>query len=139
MSNEFKIGEHSFKVGKMNAFKQFHVVRRLAPILGDLIPIMQKLEKMPAAARDEAMLEMLSPALTGLSKLSDEETNKILLSLLECVHVQQGPAWAAVVLDGKLMFEQFDLPVLLQAAGKAFAHNLSGFFQGLPQSSSAPA
>ena len=38
MDNDFEIGGRQFKLNKIDAIKQFHVARRVSPILGDLMP-----------------------------------------------------------------------------------------------------
>lgn len=133
---DFAIGERKFKLNKIDAFKQFHIVRRIGPILGDLIPIANKLSKMSDDQRQENMFEAITPIMIGISKLSDEDSNKVLLGLLASVEMQQGAGnWARVATSDQLMFSDLDLPLMLQIAGRAFQFNLSGFFAVLPQTS----
>ena len=139
---EFVIGNLEFKLSKMDAFKQFHVVRRMGPILSDLLP---NLKDMAASSKKELneeekldqIAKFVSPIMNGLSKLSDEDANKVLLGLLSCVEMKQVQTgnWARVASDNNLMFSNLELPILLQAAGKAFMFNLSGFFAALPSHS----
>lgn len=138
---EFEIGTRKFKLNKIDAFKQFHIVRRLGPILGDLITSMQgmsKLKTLDTASETEKLdqiAKLVSPIMNGLSKLSDEDANKVLLGLCSAVEVQQMPVgnWARVGSDAGLMMQDLELPVLLQIAGRAFAYNLAGFFAIAPQ------
>lgn len=138
---DFSIGSKSFKLNKIDAFKQFHIVRRLGPILGDLITSMQgmsKLKTLDTASETEKLdqiAKLVSPIMNGLSKLSDEDANKVLLGLCSAVEVQQMPVgnWARVGSDAGLMMQDLELPVLLQIAGRAFAYNLAGFFAIAPQ------
>ncbi len=75
-----------------------------------------------------------SPLMTGLSKLSDEDSNKVLFGLLASVEVQQEAGnWARVSTDSMLMMQDMELPILLQVAGRAFMFNLAGFFAALPR------
>jgi hypothetical protein len=138
----FKIGEHDFKLNKINAFKQFHVVRRVAPILGKLGIVLPELAKSAKKgehkSQDEQFEEMakfLEPIMDGFSKLSDEDSEFVLIQLLCAVevHQKQFNTWARMASDKGLMFDQFELPVLLQCAGRSFMFNLSGFFASLPR------
>lgn len=139
---DFSIGNLEFKLNKMDAFKQFHVVRRMGPILSDLLP---SLKDMAASSKKEMneeekldqITKFVSPIMNGLSKLSDEDANKVLLGLLSCVEMKQVQTgnWARVASDSNLMFSNLELPILLQAAGRAFMFNLSGFFAALPSPS----
>lgn len=138
--NNFSLGERQFKLSKINAMKQFHIVRRIAPILGDLLPAMkgmsqvQKADDMSASEQFDKMAELAAPIMTGLSKLSDKDADMVLMGLLAAVEMKQETGnWARLSNGDQLMFQDLDLPVLLQAAGKAFAFNLSGFFAVLPQ------
>jgi hypothetical protein len=140
---DFSAGGHEFKLNKIDPFKQFHIVRRLGPILGDIIPVAQKIKGVLSDTEqtEEQKFEMIAmiahPILNGLSKLSDVDSDKVLMGLLSAVEIKQAPAgnWARIVRDDSLMIQTLDLPVLLQAAGRAFAYNLSGFFAIAPQTS----
>jgi hypothetical protein len=136
--NSFKIGNVDFKTKKLNAFQQFHICRKLAPILGDLLPMAGKFSKMTEAEIDKELadgkIEGLKPILDGLAKLSEEDTNKVLLGLLSAVEMKQEHGnWAPVANPTMILFNDLELPVLLQAAGRAFMYNMSGFFSVLPQ------
>lgn len=137
---DFEIGSLKFKLSKIDAFKQFHIVRRIAPILADLLPAMgevqkvAKLDSLSESDKFEQYAKLASPLMTGLAKLSDEDSNKVLLGLLSSVEVQQPQGnWARVATDSMMMVQDLELPVLLQAAGRAFMFNLAGFFGALPQ------
>lgn len=141
MDNGFPIGEKKFKLNKINAFKQFHIVRRVAPVLSSLLPALTDLQKsskndsqISEADKLEEFAKILSPIFTGLSKLSDAEADFVLYGLLASVEMQQaGGNWARVSTESMLMIQDLELPVLLQIAGRAFAFNLSGFFAALPR------
>lgn len=139
---DFQAGGREFKLSKIDAFKQFHIVRRLGPILGDIIPVAQKLkgmqsEKQTEEEKFESVAQLAKPIMEGLSKLSDQDANTVLLGLLSAVEIKQQPAnnWARIVRDGNLMIQDLELPVMLQVAGRAFAYNLAGFFATAPRTS----
>lgn len=131
---DFEIGSRNFKLNKIDAFKQFKIIRRLAPILGDLIPVAQKMSKLSEDQMKEDQFALFSPIMSGVAKLSDEDSNIVLLGLCSSVEIQQMPLgnWARVSTDSSLMIQDLELPVLLQIAGRAFLYNLSGFFATLP-------
>ncbi len=138
---DFEIGGRKFKLCKIDAFKQFHIVRRLGPLLGELAPALGTFAKSKGQAsflseseKLDEFAKLLTPLMTGLSKLTDEDANKVLFGLLSSVEIQQMPVgnWARLATDQAIMFSDLELPVLLQAAGRAFAYNLSGFFPAPP-------
>lgn len=145
VDNAFSFGGKSFKVGKIDAFKQFHIVRRLGPILGDIIPIAQKLkgldknsDELSEQDKFDKIAELISPIMGGIAKLSDEDANLVLLGLCSAVELYQDAplnCWAPIS-DGKhLRIQTLELPELLMVAGKAFAFNLTSFFRLAPQAS----
>lgn len=138
--NNFSLNGSNFKVGKLSAMKQYHLVRRMGPILSDLIPALKSIgplkpdEALSEVEKLEKFAPIASAVLSGLSKLSDEDADKVLYGLLSAIEIQVQPIgnWAKVATESVLMFQNLELPTLLQLAGRAFAFNLSGFFQGLP-------
>lgn len=139
---DFDIGGRKFKLCKIDAFKQFHIVRRIGPLLADLLPAMKDMgnakavENMSESQKLDHFAKIAAPIMTGLSKLSDADADLVLFGLLAAVEVQQAAGnWARVSTGSMLMIQDMELPILLQLAGRAFAFNLSGFFGGLPHQS----
>lgn len=139
--NSFSIGERNFKLSKMNAMKQYHVVRRIAPILSEMLPAMQGMAKadfntMSEDDKLDATAKIAEPIMRGLSKLSDKDSEMVLFSLLACAEIQQSSGnWAKICNGEILMFQDLELPILLQIAGRAFMFNMAGFFAGLQRTS----
>lgn len=138
MSNSFEIGTQEFKLNKINAFKQFHIVKRISPILADMIPAMKDMQKVGQGKQSESdkldeFAKILTPIMNGIAKLSDADSDKVLYGLLSSVEVKQGVGWAKVSTDEMLMMQDMELPLLLQLAGRAFAFNLQGFFAAVPK------
>jgi len=139
MDRNFQIGERQFKLNKINALKQFHIVRRIAPILGDIAPTLASMQKMNIEEleendRFEQLSKLITPIMNGLSRLSDADANLVLTGLLGAVEMKQdGGNWAFLARDNNLMFDNLDLSILLNAAGRSLMFNLSGFFGALPQ------
>lgn len=140
---DFQVNGISFKLNKIDAIKQFHIVRRIAPILADLLPAMGEVAKLnkPESVMSESekfdqIAKMATPIMSGLSKLSDQDSNKVLYGLLSSVEMQQSSGgWAWVANDSAIMFQDLELPTLFQLAGRAFVYNMAGFFKLLPSAS----
>lgn len=149
----FTLGGREFKLIKLDAMKQFHVARRLGPILADLLPSMKGVMKLvkkgsvptvesltaemssrPESEQLESAAEFLSPIMDGLSKLSDEESEMVLRTLLSGVEMKQSAGnWLRISNGTLFAVQDLDLPVMLNLAGRSFMHNLAGFFASLPQ------
>jgi tail assembly chaperone len=142
---EFEVNGKKFQLSKIDPFKQFAIVRRLAPILGDIIPIAQKLglkkDSSEVAKSEEQTLKeigmLAQPIMNGLSKLSDDDANMVLLGLCSAVALWQPVhnCWGQVSNGKQLMFQDLELPELLQIAGRAFTFNLTGFFNSAHRTS----
>ena len=137
MEKEFTLGTREFKLAKLDPFKQFHIVRRLGPILADLLPALSEIKKLGASAESnqlEAVAKFAEPIMNGLSKLSDVDADLVLFGLLQAVEMKQIQGnWAKVASNSMLMIQDLELPILLNLAGRAFVFNLSDFFAALPQ------
>ena len=128
---EFEIKKQVYRSKKMNARTQFHVMRRMAPILAPLQAV--------ATGDTSSSLVALAEA---IGSLSDEASDYVLDRCLEVVERKQGEGgWAKVKLDGgPAMFADIDLMVLLQIAANVLRDNYAELFQeGLALQSSGGA
>jgi len=140
--------DQEYKFNKIDALSQFHIVRRLAPVVGELFAAVansgltangKKAEDMKFNDIDfDAVSKNLSPVMIALSKLPDEDMNYCLFGLLKGVQRKQiGGGFANVMANGSkdlIMFEDIkeNLQLMLTLAGKSIAVNLGGFMQALP-------
>ena len=115
----------------------------MAPILADMLPAAKEIAKIQKQSKEvtedekfDQIAELAAPIMNGLSKLSEEDSEKVLIGLLSAVEIKQASGnWARIANDNRMMFDNLDLSTLLQIAGRAFMFNLSGFFSALPQAS----
>lgn len=136
----FKISGLEFKLNKVDAFKQFHIVRRIGPLLTDLLTAMQsiggvKVDNLTEVQKLEHFAKLAEPLMLGLSKLSDNDSEYVLFRLLASVEVFQPEfkSWARIATDSAVIMGTLELPMLLQIAGRALVYNLSGFFALIPR------
>ena len=122
---DFTVNGQEYRAGKISAREQFHIVRRLAPVLSEAAPMAQKggLEALPALAN-------------ALAAMPDESADYVLFGLLRAVQRKepQGMGWSAVCVGDSVMFAdvQDDMATMLQLAWHSLKHNLAGFFAALP-------
>jgi len=127
---EHTIGEHTYRVGRIDALKQFHIVRRLGPIFGELAPALRG-----ATGNAEADVLTAVPAVMGaFAKLSDDDMNYCLFGLLAVVERKQptGLGWGPVSTGHVLAYSDIAMTQMLQLAWVCLQQNLSGFFAALP-------
>lgn len=122
---EYELNGQTYRIGKLDARAQFHIVRRLAPVLGELAPSIQGgkngLEALPAIA-------------SAIAKLSDADADYCLFGLLRVVSRKQanGLGWSPVSTENLMMFDDIDMAAMLRLAWQTLSYNISGFFAALP-------
>lgn len=135
----------NFRAEQIDAMKQFHVVRRLAPVLAEIAVAFGSVklgDAMKATAAPEATAANVDPATAAagfagvanaLAKLSDDEANYVLHTLLSHVMREQpGQGWHRVSNGTALMFNDLKLPALMFLAYKSLQENLGDFFAAIP-------
>lgn len=120
---EFEIAGNTYRSGKMDTFKQFHVSRRLVPAFGVAAA---------AISGEVKFEELVQPIMQAIGSMTDADCDFILEACLKVVQRQQGTSWAPIYAGANqaLMFDDIDLGAMLQIAGKVIQDNLSGFFPG---------
>ena len=137
--NTFKCGEYNYMASKMDARKQFHVVRRLAPFLSGVLPSFTKLQgKKMAEVSQEGLMSILPGIGDALAAMDDETADYVIFGLLAEARREQaqGLGWVPVSNGNALMFQDIDMPQMLTIAGRVLMANLGSFFAVLSSASS---
>jgi hypothetical protein len=122
MNDIVEVGGQKYRIGRIDARKQFHVARRLAPLLAGMSGVPDKTAGFAA---------FLGPLTDALSGMSDEDVDYVLdICLGVCQRIQSNGHPAAVMVRGGLMFEDIDMGQMIQLAVKVIQENLGGFFLG---------
>ena len=120
---QFTIKDKTFDSGRLNAFQQLHVVRRLAPVTERLVALAG------SAGDPEAFL---GPLARTVGELPDADVDYILNACLDVTQIRQDTGgFARLRVNGVIMFP-LDLTMLLGIAAHVLKDNLSGFFADLP-------
>lgn len=123
---DFDVNGRTYRAGTIDARTQFHIVRRLGPVLSELVPVVQ-------AGNMDGLAAL--PALAGaLAKISDADADYCLFGLLKAVSRKQdqGLGWGPVCSGTTLLYDDITMPLMLQLAWQAFQQNLSSFFAAFP-------
>ncbi len=125
---EIEIDGQTYRFGKLDARRQWHVVRRVAPALAGVVSLV-------GAAQDDdgAILSKIEPFLAALGRMTDEDTDYVLDACLSVVHrkVDGDRGWASVGLSTALMFDDIGLATMMKIAFESGRENLGGFFAEL--------
>ena len=120
--SEFEINGQAYRAARLDAFKQFHIARRLAPLHAGLSKAMEG-----GAMGEDAFSPAIAEAVAGMP---DADCDYILQSCLAVVQRRQGDRWASIMAVGgrALQFDDIDMGAMLQIAGQVITENLGGFF-----------
>jgi hypothetical protein len=136
---EFTIKGNVYRTGKLDAFTQLHIVRRLTPCIGKLAALAGGSVKLKYGD-DGKVVDIdgdpdavLTPLANAITAMSDEDVEYVFNACIEVTERKQaGGAWAALRVKGTTMFDGLTLPVLMQIAYYVVRENLTDFFGELP-------
>lgn len=151
MGREIELGGNRYSIGRLTAKQQFHVSRRIAPVIPSLIPVFVKLAtRIKAGGGDptkpnvpatigalstdlSGFGEVLQPFTDALAAMNDADADYVLDNCLTAVQRWQATGWAQVVSREQktYMFEDMDMSVILPLAVQVIVANLGPFIQGL--------
>lgn len=133
MSNEsIKVGAATYRLGKrLSAIEQFHVTRRLGPALVLCGVTWQMIQQGIEVSLDD-WVAVAGPVMDVVSKMQDDDVEKVITTCLRAVEREQGSAWAPVMSSaGQIMFEDIDQAEMVRLVLHVLRHNLSNFARGL--------
>ena len=125
---KFKVGEVEYSAGRLDAKRQFNIVRRLAPIIGGIAPVMGE-------GRSET--ETITAFCKVVSELPDEQLDYVIDKCLEVAERNDGGAWGKVVTatpNGQVLFMYKDIGMveMLTIVFHVLQRSVGGFFDALP-------
>lgn len=134
-TDEFDLGGQKYKTARLTAMQQFHVARRLAPVITSLSEVDFSALRDPQEGGEGSgrALRLMKPIADALHNLSDQDSEYVINVCMGVVYRGQpaatGTVWAAAwsKAAGKPMFEDIDLTVMLQLTVRVLMENLSGF------------
>lgn len=113
---------HVYRIGRMDALTQFHVARRLGPVIASLAE----------GGADFSILDVMAGATQVIAKMSDEDVNYIInRCLLVVARVVEGSRPAPVMRGNQFMFNDITMPQMVRLAVEVIKENLGPFFPGL--------
>lgn len=133
MSLEFEIAGHRYRAEKLDAFRQLHVSRKIAPIVPKLLPMFLKFAETGDAIKNDlaGMAQAFEPLAQALADMPDADCEYVFNACLGVVARNQQGNWASIWTNGGLMFDDIDLGTMVQIAAKVIWDSLGNFIQGL--------
>jgi hypothetical protein len=136
---ELELGTSRYRTGRLDAFKQFHLFRKLMPVFSGMGETFSDIGPTDGTnvAMDANFWSALGPVATAVAEMSQQDSEFILKTCLHVVSRWNGQAWVRITMpSGELMFEDIDMMEMLQLTFAVLQDNLSGFFSApLPNTS----
>jgi hypothetical protein len=139
--SEIQINGDIFLCGRMNARKQFHVARRLTPIINHLVPLMNGTPMlvndgtgtMVPSLGNLGIVQAIAAISDTIRELPDADADYVIDTCLDAVKFRSGNSWAPLRAPGSppgggLMLgsaDRFDTQMRL--VGEVLWENLSDF------------
>lgn len=132
-----EIKGQTYQVGRLNALAQFHVSRRLSPLLATLGTSLASLRGGLSLDLSE-FLPLLEPITEIMASMPEDSVNYVIFTCLGVVKRQQGEKFASVTTGNHVMFEDIDMPVMIQLVVAVLKENLGNFLMELSAEAPSP-
>ncbi len=129
---EFEFMGKSYRLGTMDCFEQFHVSRKLAPIIasmgGEMFKLLSGKGDTKKLSKVDWML-LAGPMADVLAQMSNEESEYILRTCLKYIKRKEDSAWAPIMLStGQMMYADLKMTHMLRLVFEMLVHNFGDFF-----------
>jgi len=137
---EFELNGNFYRIGKLSAMEQFHVSRRIAPIIPTIIPLLSTLtsggkviDGKTVNPFADGLGDALEPLAECIASMSDEHSEYVLMTCLGVSRRKVGDSWAQVwnKQHNACMFDDIDLSVMVNIAFRVIRDSLQPFIRGL--------
>lgn len=130
------VNGNTYAIGKLNALTQFHISRRLAPLLAQMGISLHTLRSGMAADLTD-FLPALGPVTEMIAKMPDEDANYVIFTCLAVVTRQSGEKFSAITTGSNLLYEDIDMTTMLRLVVETVKENMGSFFLGLTEEKSS--
>jgi hypothetical protein len=128
-----------YVTGKLDAFKQFHITRRLTPVM---LALAGAADTVAALLTGQGIPDVtsLQPMTEVIAGMSDADAEYVLHACMAVCQRSAGQGWQNVFAPGGgMLFDDIDMMVMLQLAIAVMRENLGNFFAALPAAPAASA
>lgn len=122
----------TYTIGVVDAFEQFHLFRRMTPLISSMGVEMFKImsgQTDVAKLGKAAWIMAAAPIMDQLAVMPQEDVNYLLVNTLKVVKKKQGDSFAPMLSStGKLMYQDTEMATVLRLVMEVLRHNLGDFF-----------
>lgn len=126
---EVQIGEDLYQIGKLPAMTQFHVVRRIGPVLASMgVSITEMAASGKSLRADVDLLSIMGTVSEVVAHMSNDDVEYVIYACLGVVRRKQGERFMAVMTGKNFQFQDIDMNKMLRLTVEVLKENLGGFF-----------
>lgn len=127
-----ELGGKNYVIGKMDAKKQYHVMRRILPAAMALPELLVALDRFKDKPDAGALVGSALPFAQAIAAMSDDDSDFVINNCLKVVKREEGGRQAAILApNGSLMYSDIDLAGMVALTIETLKENLGGFFPAL--------
>jgi hypothetical protein len=129
---EYSSDGRQFVIGNLDPLRAFHVVRKIAPLVGslkDFIPYITGMEVFDPNDL-ETMTVLAEPIAKALAEMPEADANYVIFTSLSVVQVrlpEQGNALAPITVGTSFMFDWITMPLMVRLVIQGVLENGGGF------------
>jgi hypothetical protein len=131
---EFEIAGQNYRAEKLDAMKQWHISRKIAPLIPAMLPAFLAIKDLNNLEEDlPALATVLQPLAEGLASMSDESSEYLIATCLSVVQRQVGNTWGRVwdAPTKTTTFTDIDMGVMMKIVIQVIQDSLGSFIAGL--------
>ena len=135
---EFEVDGKTYVAGKLNAMKQFHIMRKLLPIISEIKITLSDFDGNSIEDLLKEDVSKLAPLTDCIAKLSDEDAEYCIFGILDQVKVKmdKGLGYSPICHNNVLADSNMSMTSMMMIVLNALSHNFSDFLEHLPSESS---
>jgi hypothetical protein len=129
---EFESDGHQYRISKLSALQQFHLSRKIAPLIPPLIPVFLQFSQEEKDAG--AIVNLLQPFADGLAAMPDDAAESVLMVCMSALKrkADVGDLFVPVWNGRVAMFADLnDVSKVFPLAMRVIQDSLGPFIQGL--------
>ena len=138
MDKQVEVFGQTYSIGRMDAMKELHVSRRLAPLMAGFgASAFSLVQQGKETIDDGAMLQVFGPVVDALSKMKDDDVEYIIRTCLAVVKRKEGERWVPVQNGTQLQYQDITMQGMMRLTIEVIQERLGGFFGLLPGGSNS--
>ena len=129
----FEISGVEYRADKLATLKQFHISRKIAPLLPALAPVFLRLHGQGCLTDDlSSTVEIMAPFAEGIAGMPDDTVEYIIGACLAVIQRNQQGVWSPVWdAQAKACAEDIDMGVMMRLIVRVIQDSLGPFILGL--------